>query len=565
MITTASQPGSLCRLLQWRWSLAEYALAIAAGLLLSAAFPPHELTELAWCAIVPLLLLPHSPCQWHRARIGWWFGFAHFLTCLFWLTEVTVGGWLALSAVCALFPCAWYLAAAAIFAPSAQPVGDGAGRRPERGWRGQLPPVVLLPAFWVAGEWVRSWLCTGFPWNQLGVSQWESRMLIQSASVTGVYGISFLIIAANVALARFCRRNWRGFRRGQKREISWDLVLVLVLLLAFVGLGLRRARLGRPDRYLRVTAVQGCIPQCRVWTQEQFEEALDVYVRLTRELTPAGQPHLVVWPETAIPAAARWNDKYVAALRGLFPDLDCMLLVGSIDYRLPAQALPGTEPLAFNSALLFDADGTILDFYDKIHLVPVGEYTPLEALWPWVTDWIGMGRSLTAGTEHTVLDLPQQARTGVCICYEDVFPAISRSFVRRGANLLMTLTNDAWYAESAGSRQHMIHAVFRAVENGRPLFRAGNNSDTCLIMPDGRVTGLLYDRVTGNRFVRGAKTYEVPVWDELGQTFYTRHGDVFALGCALLTAGGLLVALSRWLTWKKTLWDKITSSSAHSA
>ena len=562
---TADQPGNLRRLLDWRWALGTYAVAVASGLLLSAAFPPLELAGLAWCAIVPLLLLPASPRRWRRARIGWCFGFTHFLTCLFWLTEVTVAGWIALSAVCALFLGAWYLAAAAMLGPSGQPSGESDARRRKRGWRGQLPAVVLLPAFWVAGEWVRSWLFTGFPWNQLGVSQWESRMLIQSASVTGVYGISFLVVAANVALAQFCRRNWRCFRRGQRRQPSWDLMLLLVLLLASVGLALRQTRPGNPDRYLRVTAVQGCIPQCRAWTQEQFEEALDVYVRLTREMTPAAQPHLVVWPETAVPAAARWDEQYVEALRGLFPDLDCMLLIGSIDYRMPPQADPGTEPLAFNSALLFDADGSIRDFYDKIHLVPVGEYTPLEALWPWVTDLIGMGRSLIAGTEFTVLELPQDTQAGVCICYEDVFPAISRGFVRRGANLLMTLTNDAWYAESPGSRQHMVHAVFRAVENRRPLFRAGNNSDTCLILPDGRVTGLLYDRVTGNRFVRGAKTYEVPVWDELGYTFYTRHGDAFAHVCTLLTAGALVITLSRWLTWKKTLWDKITGASARSA
>ena len=150
-----------------------------------------------------------------------------------------------------------------------------------------------------------------------------------------------------------------------------------------------------------------------------------------------------------------------------------------------------------------------------------------------------MGRGLTAGTEYTVFHLPNGARAGVNICFEDAFAEISRQFALRGANLLLTLTNDAWYAESAGSRQHLTHAVFRAVECGLPLFRSGNNSDTCLILPNGSVVDVLRDPETGNAFVRGARGYRVPVWAYPLQTFYVRHGDVFAHLCSWATVGGV--------------------------
>jgi apolipoprotein N-acyltransferase len=148
----------------------------------------------------------------------------------------------------------------------------------------------------------------------------------------------------------------------------------------------------------------------------------------------------------------------------------------------------------------------------------------------------------------------------VSICYEDVFATISRQFVRRGADLLITLTNDAWYAESSGSRQHMVHAVFRAAENRRPLLRSGNNSDTCLILPNGKVTGLLYDPQTGNRFLRGAKPYAIPVRPDLGLTFYCRYGDLFAMACTAVLLAVLLAVAVHWFRRKEKLFKAVDAA-----
>jgi apolipoprotein N-acyltransferase len=538
---------------RWRLLL-EWGLAVASGLLLSAAFPPVEQGILAWVALVPLLCLPPPPTPARRLLAGYVFGLAHFLPSLWWLNTIGFAAGILLALPCALFPMAWYL-----FVCGWGRYARDAAARPYRVlW--DLPEalqcglVLLLAAGWVALEWVRGWLFTGFSWNQLGVSQWQQLNLLNLTTVTGVYGVSFLVVAVNVALAASWGRTGRAWLRAGRRGISWPLGVVVLLFVPVMLFGLTQPRLGAPAERLRVLAVQGCLPQCRVWTEAQLTEALAVYTALSRTAVQAGlKPDLIVWPETAIPAPLRYDEAYRAAMDELLPAIRTPMLIGTIDLRLPPGLAPGQagddDILTFNSAFLIDAEGRVAEFYDKIHRVPFGEFTPLGRYLPWLVQWIGMGRDLTPGREFTVFNLPKGVRAGVMICYEDAFPYLARAFVLRGAELLVTLTNDAWYAESAGARQHLLHAVLRAAETRRPLLRAGNNSDTCLILPDGRISGLLLDPLTGNRFIRGSQVYDVPVWRDLPLTWYTRHGDVFAQLAALATVLGVA-----WLagdTWRR--------------
>lgn len=549
-MTDKEQSGAapnLAALLSWRRAAWRWGAAVGSGLLLSLAFPPVEWHGLAWVALLPLLFAPLPARRGARLAVGWLFGLAHFVTSLAWLNEIGFAAGVGLALVCAVFPMLWLLYAMALVERLGAPGGGGPGGRRcvdggDTAWRaGAL--TLLLPAGWVALEWVRGWIATGFPWNQLGVSQWQRLALLPLSTVTGVYGLSFLIVAVNVALALTLAGWWRHFSQGRHRPFPAALALAALLLAVARVPGLRTPLLGAPDRVLRVLAVQGDIPQIRQWTQEEMDMAVEVYDRLTRQGVAASRPDLVVWPETAIPASLRWDQQYSDMMRSLLAEIRTPCLIGTIDHRETRRRVvtddgivDETDTRSFNSAFLLDAEGHLLDWYDKVHLVPFGEYTPFERLWPWLTTLIGMGRSLTAGSEHTVLRLPKDVPAGVNICYEDAFPRLSREFVRRGATVLATLTNDAWYAESAGARQHLTHAVFRAVENRRPLLRSGNNSDTCLILPDGRLVGLLRDPLTGRAFVRGSRVYEVPVWDNLGHTFYTLHGDVFAHACAAFAA-----------------------------
>jgi len=539
-------------LLSWRRLWWQLGSAVAAGLLLSAAFPPLEWDFLAWFALAPLLLTP-LPVRWSRALlIGAAFGLSHFVTLLTWLNTIGffAGVWLGMW--CSLFAMAWYLFVVAVQRrlalwqrkhdhqayPAARLLISG--RLPE-----QAVLVVVYAAAWVSLEWLRSWLFTGFPWGFVGISQWQRLGLLQLTTVTGVYGLSYVIVSVNVALAAMLPWWWQRWRRRgaqqqqqqQRGALAWPLLMAALPMPLILALALRPSPLGEPATTLRVLAVQGHLEQMRIYSPEQLTEALQVYSTLTRQGVRLTRPELVLWPETAVPAPVRWEPQYHAMMRELFTSIDSWLLLGSIDYR----PVPGNDDdyLVYNSAMLFDGHGQLREIYDKVQRVPFGEYTPFARYMPWLEDWIGMGRALSPGHDYTLLNLPKHVLAGPLICYEDVYARISRAFVVRGANVLFVLTNDAWYAESAGSRQHMIHAVFRAVETRRPLIRAGNNSDTCLILPDGRIVDPLLDG--SNRFVRMAGSYEVPVWIDPPHTWYTRYGDVFAYACTALTL--LLLAL----------------------
>ena len=528
--------------------------AVVSGLLLSAAFPPLEWHALAWVALIPMLLVPVPATFRGRCLLGYLWGYCHAATSLSWLNEVGFGAGYLLAVYCALYPMTWYVLAVGVGrwgggdSPPA-PRWCIADSRPAIGQGGT---VLLLAALWVALEWVRSWLFSGFPWNELGISQWTRIGLLRLTTVTGVYGISFLLVAVNVGVAMAVRGWWTGRREKRKPAYSRALGTVAVLmLLAGAVLVSTSPPASHPVDTLRVLVVQGNIPQCRQWTEEQFQEALDAYCSLTALTAPVAKPDLIVWPESAIPAAVGY-EPYRVRLKALLAAVRTPMLIGALDTRRsPAAVWAGQDwdPPAkdFNSVILFDASGKVQTIYDKMHLVPFGEYVPFGRYLPWLVDWIGMGRDLSAGREFTIFSPKPNLRIGVNICFEDAFPAISRGFARRGANVLMTLTNDAWYAESAGSRQHMIHAVFRAAETRLPLLRSGNNSDSCLIHRDGRVEGLLYDRVTGNRFIRGTRVYTVPIYADCPPTLYTRYGDWFAVLCAVVSLacccllGGLML------------------------
>ena len=528
--------GNLYPLIGRRQLLMQLGLAMGAGLLLSAAFPPVEWDLLIWPALVPLLLLPVPVPLSRRLACGFVFGLAHTLTNLFWLNTIGFGAGVWLALICAFFPMAWYWFAGTLILAFGR---NRSGRIWEVDLVRQSLLVLLLPAAWVGLEWVRSWFFTGFSWNQLGISQYQRLNLLGITAWTGVYGLSFIIVAVNTALAMSWARTWRCWTRKESRSgLSLPLALAMILVVAALFITRRQTPPGPPDHFLRVVAVQGNIAQCREWTQAQLDESLTAYTDLTRAAVQATAPDLVVWPETAVPAPARWADEYISALKALFAEIKTPILLGSIDQR----PTDHDDVLVTNSAMLFDPTGRLEETYDKIHRVPFGEYTPFSRYLPWLQEWIGMGRDLTPGREFTVFNLPQATRAGVMICYEDAFGRLARQFVLRGASLLITLTNDAWYAESAGSKQHLTHAVFRAVENRRPLLRAGNNSDSCLIWPNGHISGIPLDPKTGSRFTRTASLYEVPVWTNLPLTWYSRHGDLFAMACCGLTVL-MLIAL----------------------
>ena len=537
--------------------------AILSGVLLSLAFPPLGWDLLAWVALVPVMLMPTPKGTWQRLAIGYLFGYAYFALNLQWLNEVGFGaGWL-LAIWCALFPMLWYWAVSSLNYRLKDPKTSAFPGAGPLFIQGEWPLILqaLLAAFlWVAAEYLRAKLFTGFPWNQLGISQYRRLSVVALSQYTGVYGVSFIILLVNAALAAELSRQLRFFINPRKREFPWHWLLAT---LALIPVGLFNARRpvlppeGTPT--VRVAAIQGNIPQCRIWTQEQFLEALVTYRDLTlKAVQEYPDVELVVWPESAIPADMDYPP-YREMLAKLLVTIQRPLLFGTLkQFRNPDA--PGDDSL-FNSAYLLDANLEVLDYYDKVHRVPFGEFTPLGDQIPKLREIIGMGRDLTPGKSFHLIELPKAARIGVNICFEDAFPEISREFTRLGADILCTITNDSWYNHSCGAEQHASHVIFRAVENRRPFLRSGNNSHTGLITPDGNFLGQL-KAPDGTPFTRGYQVYDLPVYSEWGTTFYTRHGDLFAM---LSSAASLLMLA--WLAVtsfarKKERLEAVTGSRA---
>ena len=538
-----------------------YLAACGWGVVASFVFPPVGFSHLAWVVFIPLLWVA-SRLRYRIWGIGYCFGFAYFAANLWWLRTVFSPAPFFISGLCAFYPALWLVIShrllrnLALSDASLHPLYE------------QNPPdsipllrlsrakqcllAFLLAFLWCGLEWVRSWFLSGFPWNLFGVSQWQTMWLLPVCRYTGVYGISFLLLFVNVAIFFFIQDAWLN----KQWRLPWPLFISLILLIA-AGLSRYAYVLPRPDRSIKVALIQGNLPLMRRYTDEQLTMAIKVYTSLTEDVVERKRPDLVVWPESAVPAPLLWNEECRQALTKLFTKIKTALLVGSIDYRMAPVKTKTSDYQSYNSALFFDRNGQLINTYDKIRIVPFGEFVPMSEYFPWLVDWIDIGRNLDAGREYTLFPFQEGAVIGMNICYEDIFPDISRRMVQGGATVLCTITNDAWYLQSAGSWQHLTHAVFRAVETLRPMLRSGNNSDSCLIYPDGRLVNELKDSTSGSRFVRKAGIYEVPIWPVLPKTFYTKYGDCFAYFSFIISLAAILWCSYRALQDKQKLYKII--------
>jgi apolipoprotein N-acyltransferase len=372
---------------------------------------------------------------------------------------------------------------------------------------GLLGQILLPPTLWTALEFIRTYALTGFPWGFLAYTQGGNLPLIQVAAWTGSYGVSWILVFSNAVLAATMDRNIPLFRRGVAVTAALGAIGCLWLLGA--------QRLNAPDggQPFRVAAVQGNVSQDMKWLPEIRGEILRRYERLT--LMAAGsEPKLIVWPETAIPYLIGLNMPVRERIEALARQAGSHLLVSSPDAEL-------TEPPRFfNRAFHVSPDRGIVGKYDKVHLVPFGEYVPLRPVLGFVEKLTqGAVGDFQAGQEYTVFN-PGGARFGVTISYEVYFPDQVRRYIQAGADFLINITNDAWYGRTAAPYQHMAMVVFRSVENNAFLVRAANTGISAVVHPSGRVlaaSGLFEEGAV----VETARTRS-------GDTFYSRYGDVFA-------------------------------------
>lgn len=546
------------------------AAAAVSGLLLAAAFPPNAQAESAWMALVPLLLL----ARWNapRAAFGWaWLGgFLFWTLTLSWFPAIiknegpwplVVLGEVALSAWCALF--------FGLFAAASSRVWRWAGAA--AGWRRVAAAVVVDPLVWVGLEYARGSLFSGFAWNFLGVSQVANVPLIQVASVGGVFAVSGLVVLANGAIASILERTaapltsrFLGEAAGSvqlapgvlgrlMRSAESLLPVALVMLCWAWGVGRvhgwKREEAGA--EVWRVALVQPNSPCIFEINEDSTARQRRLLLDQTR-LAGAAKPDLTVWPETAVLGSVPYDSATMKLIREGAEAAGGPLLTGALELERTAVTPAAPSGMFFyNAAWLFSATGETMGRYRKQHLVPFGEYIPLDKTIPWLQRLAPTGVSCTPGADAGVLHLTKgpgkDLGLGPLICFEDTVPALSRNAVRAGARMLVLLTNDAWFNGSIEPAQHLNQSVFRAVENGVPLVRAANSGVSGMVDAVGRVRRLESGGAVAD--FSGFLMAPVAVPERPLPSPYTRYGDWLLARPGLLLAAGLLAA-GVW-TWRR--------------
>ena len=500
-----------------------WVLPALTGVFYALALPPYNHGELAWVALIPLLFAI-EPCRPAEAfRRGYVAGLVFFSLTTWWIIHVSVLGMIALIAFLAL-----YIGLAALW------IRWVAGRNDSDGVGRNLLAAVVSAAGWVTLEWVRgTFPLGGFGWNGLGVTQHALTPVLQFARFTGVYGVSALVYVINFGLYCTILRYLRNLGRGTPtRRLSWEFygVMALFCLAMFDGVQeIKNARQETVTRALRLALVQGNIPQNLKFDESQKPLIFDRYRTLTATATWT-QVDLIIWPETATPDALRYDPETFALVTNVTAKTQANLLTGTIDFT------PHLVPLeAFNAAALIRPDGIVAGIYRKIHLVPFGEYVPLRKIGPFLKWFTPVTDSFERGHEMTLFNV-RGFTFGAVICFEDTLPDLYRRFVKRGADFMVNLTNDAWFKDSPAAEIHLANAVFRAVENRRSLVRCSNHGVTCLIDPAGFV------RHQAAPFTTATLAFTLLVPRELPLTFYTQHGDIFVGGCALIALASVALA-----------------------
>lgn len=516
---------------QLAWALAVFALT---ALLTYVAFPPVNTGDAAYALAVPALLWAYRRPAF-RVFAGTVLG-AQVLawTLLFgWLHHVTWVGMFLLGPFIGLLVGVWYLAAWWTIPRIA-------------GHQAMVRILVLLglAALWVMLEWLRSILFGGFPWLPLAASQWQRPLILQSASVAGAWSVSFVLVFFNLGVAAYAHRIfYEGATGLRKRSPEFMVALLLLMFSSFPFLG---EIMGPPrPKLARVALVQPYIPQTEKWDAARATDVLHTIEQVTFSANDRGAPDFIIWPEAVTPWALYGDANVQPWLESVAKRTGKPLLLGTIYTE-------GTDPATwrwYNGAFVVDpVKGLQTPGYAKRKLVPFGEYIPLRQVLGWLEKVVPIGGDFQRGRSAAPLIVPagfSSVPVGVLICYEDIFPGLARENVQAGAEVLAVLTNNAWFGEGGAAYQHAAHSVLRAVENRRPVIRAGNGGWSGWIDEFGGIRATLHDD-NDSVYFRGAQTVSVtrdPRWH--GRlSYYTQHGDWFLLVCAGLAVAGYYVALT---------------------
>ena len=526
-------------------------------------FPPFEFAEFAYAFAVPVIYWAYLRPPFRlfafsvlSASIFAWIGI------LWWLHHVSWIGLPLLGGVMGLWSGLWFLL---LWWVMPRIAGQSLWLR--------LLAMFALAGAWVLLEWTRTWVLSGFPWLPLAASQWQRLAILQIASYTGAGGISFVLISMNIGLAAYAHRLLKEKKRGlakRSQEFFMALFLLVICLSVFFTDTIRRGHFVVPLG--RAGIVQPNIPQSVKWDPAQGPGILSTLERESRRVARF-RPDLILWPEAATPWALKGHAGMQGWVESLVRDLKTPLLAGAIAIEKHSG---GMEDWYNSVFYISPEEGVGADYYSKRHLVPFGEYVPMRPLLGWVSKVSDAGEGDFArgkNAETLILDSMQietpqgkrSLRAGILICYEDIFPSLARESVKKGADILIVQTNNAWFGEEGMAYQHAAHSVLRAVETRRPILRAGNAGWSGWIDEfgeirgvltrdaDGRVSTAFSKEKAGNIYFCGGAAFDISLdrrW--IGQdSFYVRHGEYFTGICAVLLLSGMLI-LRRVRLAKKT-------------
>lgn len=509
----------------------KYFLPFLSAIMLILSFAPFDLFFLTWVSFLPFFFFLYKAQDSRTVfKGGLVFGFLYFLGNVYWiyhslyfygsvpliLSYVLVG---LLALYLALYPAFFALIYKNLL-------------------KNNLPTSFYAPFIWISFEVLRTYLFTGFPWAILGYSQYKFLIINQIADITGIYGISYLILLFNCLIFDLLILK--------KLKTRYPLISYIPVVLSTAGIVIIFAltiiygvtKLNEPidGQNLKVAVIQGSIPQNEKWDFNKINEILNIYKNLTIK-AKSYNPQLVIWPETAIPFIYEKNKYFTSDLVNFVKGQNIYLLVGTIMER--------QENKYTNSAVLIDSNGVTAYFYDKIHLVPFGEYVPLRKILFFIDKLtVGIG-DYQSGSSYNLAVTPF-GKFATLICYESIFPGQVRKFYQKGGNFIVNITNDGWFGKTSGPYQHFSMAVFRAIENRKPLIRAANSGISGFIDSKGRII---------NKTKLFERTYLVENIQENEKiSFYIKYGDIFAYLCIVFSLifliGNISFGGKKWLHMK---------------
>ncbi|MDP8212272.1 MAG: apolipoprotein N-acyltransferase [Candidatus Zapsychrus exili] len=489
-------------------------LTILSAVLLCLAFPKTDIWFLSWVSLIPLFYALDDKSRKDSFKIAYFCGIVFFVLVFYWLTNVTFVG-----ATLLVLYFALYFGLFAICYSSFKA-------------KNLFLKILFLSSVWVVLEYARAYLFTGFGWASLGYSQYKNLHIIQIADITGVYGISFLIIAVNVLLKglvdiflKWCRAPKRNLRVPGATILSC-FVVVALLAATFLYGNYRLNNTIESTGKLKIAVVQPNTKLTNIWQESLWPKIVEEHIDLTLKAMN-DSPDLIIWPETSVPAIFPDEEKFVNEVKNLSNNIKVPILFGSVTRE-------GQD--YFNSAILTTKYGEIKEKYNKLHLVAYGEYIPFRSAFPFLKYIVPID-DFTSGSEFTTFSLEGGGLFSVLICFEDTIETISRGFVLSGAELLINITNDAWFGDSKEPFMHLSSSVLRAVENRKYVVRSANTGLSSFINSSGNILNNVKNNSNKMTYIKGYATLNVDLNQK--KTIYTKFGDVFTylcFGCILLCA-----------------------------